>query len=84
MGNWECEKHNTFMDERSTPCPYCELAKLQSALEWACIKLIEMRTRYGNGGFTTDELEKLIGIVGIEKFNKASEPPQYGSGVWGE
>ena len=26
MGNWKCDKHGTHMDERSTPCPYCELA----------------------------------------------------------
>jgi len=26
MGNWKCDKHGTHMDERSTPCPYCEMA----------------------------------------------------------
>lgn len=33
MGNWTCDKHNTHMDERSTPCPYCEIAQLRRELE---------------------------------------------------
>jgi hypothetical protein len=32
MGNWKCEKHNTNMDERSTPCPYCECDLLRAEL----------------------------------------------------
>ena len=30
MGNWKCDKHMTTLDERSTPCPYCEAEKLLS------------------------------------------------------
>ena len=30
MGNWLCDKHNTYMDERSTPCIYCEVDRLRS------------------------------------------------------
>jgi len=36
MGNWACYKHSTHMDERSTPCPYCEIDRLreENALEY--------------------------------------------------
>ena len=52
-------------------------------LIWAATKLVEMRSKYGNSGFTTDDLERLHVILGNDGFMKTSEKKQTsGCGVW--
>lgn len=66
--------------ENKDVCVTC----LKNALEWAAFKLVETRQRFGNAGFTTDDLDKLMNILGTKKFMEASEPVRSGPGVWGE
>ena len=32
MGNWQCAKHNTFMESRLVDCPHCKCNYLQEQL----------------------------------------------------
>ena len=51
-------------------------------LIWAASKLVKIRQKYGNGDFTTDELDRLFNILGREKFIELTEPVKSGEGVW--
>jgi hypothetical protein len=68
-------------------CPFCELTRLRTKLaeveeqnKWAHEKLAQIRVDFGNAPFTTTDMEKIVSVVGHEKFNATPSPK--GEGVW--
>ena len=51
-------------------------------LIWAMTKLAKVRADFGNAPFTADDLDRIISVIGMDTFNKASIPSPKGEGVW--
>ena len=52
-------------------------------LIWAMTKLAKVRANFGNAPFTTNDMDKIIGVIGSKAFHEASIPNKTGEGVWG-
>jgi hypothetical protein len=59
-----------------------EMEEMKADLEWAARKLASVRADFGNAPFTTDDMERIIRIIGPKAFAEASKPSPKGEGVW--
>jgi hypothetical protein len=59
-----------------------EMEEIKTDLEWAARKLASVRADFGNAPFTTDDMERIIRIIGPNAFAEASKPSPKGEGVW--